>query len=212
MTRVLIVDDQPFTAATMQAALAGRGLNVRAVGSARDAVRVLAEWQPAVAVLDLDLGTGPTGIDLAHALRRAVPDIGLVMLTTYRDPRLVIAGLPALPVGMLYRCKQDLTDIGLLIDSIKLLERSPLERRPAERMLSGPTAILTDTQIEVLLAVGDGITTAQIAAQRGVSVSAIEQTITRICQSLEIAKDPTLNQRVQLVQALNRLRGQVRMP
>lgn len=212
MTRVLVVDDQSFTAATMQAALAGRGLECRAVSSAREAVTLLAEWEPAVAVLDLDLGAGPTGIDLAHALRRDLPRLGIVMLTTYRDPRLVVAGLPALPVGALYRCKQDLTDIGLLVDAIRLLERSPLERRPSERAVSGPTAALTDTQIEVLLAVGDGITTAQIAAQRGVSVSAIEQTITRICQGLGIAKDPALNQRVQLVQALNRLRGQVRTP
>ena len=210
MTRVLVVDDQPFTTATVQAALAGRGLEVRGVGSAREALALVTKWQPAVAVLDLDLGPGPTGIDLAHALRRELPRIGVVMLTTYRDPRLVVAGLPTLPVGALYRCKQDLSDIGLLVDAIRLLERSPLERRPAERMISGPTATLTDLQIEVLLAVGEGITTTQIAADRGVSVSAVEQTITRICQGLGISKDPALNQRVQLVQALNRLRGQVR--
>lgn len=212
MTRVLVVDDQPFTAATVQAALAGRGLETRACGSARDALALVRDWQPDVAVLDLDLGAGPTGIDLAHALRRELPEVGLAMLTTYRDPRLAGAGLPALPVGTVYRCKQDLVDIALLVDTIRLLERAPLDRRSTEAMVTGPTAGLTDTQVEVLLMVGDGVTTAEIAARRGVSASAIEQTIARICDRLGLAKDPTLNQRVQLVQALNRLRGQVRSP
>ena len=208
MTRVLVVDDQPFTAATVAAALAGRGLETRSVGSAREALALLEDWEPSVAVLDLDLGAGPTGIDLAHALRRTLPELGITMLTSYRDPRLAGAGLPVLPHGAVYRCKQDVTDVSLLVDTIRMLERAPLERRGLDASATGPTAALTDVQVEVLLAVGDGITTAQIAEQRGVSASAVEQTIARICERLEIPRDPSLNQRVQLVQALNRLRGQ----
>jgi DNA-binding NarL/FixJ family response regulator len=52
------------------------------------------------------------------------------------------------------------------------------------------------------------VTTAEIAKRRGVSTGAIEQTIARICERLEIPKDPSRNQRVQLVRALHRLRGQ----
>ena len=75
-------------------------------------------------------------------------------------------------------------------------------------MISGPSVALTDMQVEVLLLVGDGVTTSEIAARRGVSTSAVEQTIARICERLDIQRGPSRNQRVQLVQALNRLRGQ----
>lgn len=206
--RVLVVDDHPFGLSTLADALAGRGIDVRAAGSARDAHAIALEFRPAVAVVDLDLGPGPTGIDLARALRRSFPAIGVCILTSYRDPRLAGA-TPELPVGTLYVCKADVSDVGQLVQAIELAAHAPLAHRTLGAMTTGPTASLTDVQVEVLLAVGAGITTAEIARQRGVSASAVEQTISRICERLEIPRRSSLNQRVQLVQALNRLRGQV---
>ena len=75
-------------------------------------------------------------------------------------------------------------------------------------MITGPTAELTDAQVEILLAIGSGATTREISMRRGVSESAIEQMLNRICDRLMIKKDGRFNQRVQLVQALNELRGQ----
>ena len=208
-TRVLVVDDHPFALSTLTAALAGRGLDVRGAATAREAHALAIESRPNVALLDLDLGPGPTGIDLAHALRKELPAIGICILTSFRDPRLAGAGLPSLPIGSLYVCKADVSDIDIVVKVIELLEHAPLTRRPALQMTSGPTVALTDTQVEVLLLVGEGISTAEIAERRGVSPGAIEQTIARICERLEIPKNSSRNQRVQLVQALNRLRGQV---
>lgn len=208
-TRVLVVDDHPFGLSTLAGALAGRGLEVRAAATAREAHAVALEFRPSVAVLDLDLGPGPTGIDLARALRKSLPAIGICILTSYRDPRLAGGAMPELPPGSLYVCKADVDDVGQLVQSIGMVERAPLAQRTLSTMTTGPTASLTDVQVEVLLAVGAGITTAEIAQQRGVSASAVEQTIARICERLEIPRNSSLNQRVQLVQALNRLRGQV---
>lgn len=207
--RVLVVDDHPFGLSTLAGALAGRGLDVRAAGSARDAHAVALEFRPAVAVVDLDLGPGPTGIDLARALRKSLPAIGICILTSYRDPRLAGGTTPELPPGSLYLCKADVSDVAQLVQSIDLAAHAPLAQRTLSTMTTGPTASLTDVQVEVLLAVGAGITTAEIADRRGVSASAVEQTISRICERLEIPRNSSLNQRVQLVQALNRLRGQV---
>lgn len=206
--RVLVVDDHPFALGTLTAALAGRGVDVRSTSTARDALALAIEARPSVALLDLDLGAGPTGIDLAHALRKALPAIGICILTSFRDPRLAGLGLPALPIGSMYLCKADFSNIDGLISSISMLEHAPLTRRAALQGAGGPTIALTDLQVEVLLLVGEGATTAQIAELRGVSASAIEQTIARICERLDIPKNASGNQRVQLVQALNRLRGQ----
>ena len=208
-TRVLIVDDHPFALSTLTAALTGRGLDVRGAATAREARAIALDARPSIALLDLDLGPGPTGIDLAHALRKEFPSIGICILTSFRDPRLVGVGMPALPLGAMYICKADVSDIDVVVKAIEVLEHAPLARRAPMHMASGPTVALTDTQVEVLLLVGEGITTAEIAERRGVSTSAIEQTIARICERLDIPKNTARNQRVQLVQALHRLRGQV---
>lgn len=208
-TRVLVVDDHPFALATLRAALAGRGIDVRAVGTAREAHALALDYRPSTALLDLDLGAGPTGIDLAYALRKVLPAIGLCILTSYRDPRLAGSGIPPLPIGAIYLCKADISDIDIVLEALTLIEHAPLARRTSVQMASGPTVNLTDTQMEVLLLIGEGITTADIAERRGVSVGAVEQTIARICERLDIPKNSARNQRVQLVQALNRLRGQV---
>ena len=208
-TRVLVVDDHPFALSTLTAALSGRGIDVRGAATAREAHALALESRPNVALLDLDLGAGPTGIDLAHALRKEFPAMGICILTSYRDPRLAGMGLPALPIGALYLCKADVSDIDVVLKAIEIVEHAPLTRRAPLQMASGPTVELTDTQVEVLLLIGEGITTSEIAERRGVSTGAIEQTIARICERLDIPKNDSRNQRVQLVQALHRLRGQV---
>jgi ActR/RegA family two-component response regulator len=43
------------------------------VATAAEALAAQAEFKPQVAVLDLDLGIGPTGIDVAIALRKKDP-------------------------------------------------------------------------------------------------------------------------------------------
>ena len=116
--------------------------------------------------------------------------------------------MPALPIGSIYLCKADVSDVNTIVETISLLEHAPLTRRAPLHMASGPTVALTNTQMEVLLLVGEGVTTAELARRRGVSTGAIEQTIARICERLDIPKDPSRNQRVQLAQALHRLRGQ----
>ena len=204
-----MVDDHPFALSTLTAALSGRGIDVRGASTAREALALAMESRPNVALVDLDLGPGPTGIDLAHALRKEFPAIGICILTSFRDPRLAGVGLPALPIGALYLWKADVSDIEIIIKAIEIVEHAPLARRAPLQMASGPTVELTDTQVEVLLLVGEGITTTEIAERRGVSTGAIEQTIARICEKLDIPKNASRNQRVQLVQALHRLRGQV---
>lgn len=205
--RVLLVDDHQFTRVTLGNALASRGMDVHALGSARDALAWL-EDSPSVdvALLDLDLGTGPTGLDVAQELRRRMPAIGIVLLTSYRDPRLAGVDLPDLPIGGVYLCKDEIEDLESIVAIIAMVRHLPLARRP-EHGITARASALTDVQVDVLTALASGATTAQIAKERGVSEGAIEKTIARICERLEIPRDAHTNQRVQLVHAFNQMRG-----
>ena len=86
------------------------------------------------------------------------------------------------------------------------VRHAPLVTRRLAFGPQGASAVLTDSLVEILVAIATGSTTAQIAATRGVSASAVEKSIARICEQLDIAKDPNLNQRVQLSRMYNHLR------
>jgi DNA-binding NtrC family response regulator len=70
--KVLIVDDEKAICSTLGAIFMRRGYEVRSANSAEQAVEVVAEWQPDLAILDVGLPQ-MNGIDLAIALKASQP-------------------------------------------------------------------------------------------------------------------------------------------
>ncbi len=205
LARVLLIEDDLFIRLTLSALLAHRGFEV--VGqseSAEEALLLQASYDPEVALVDLDLGPGPNGIDIAAAMREVNPNIGIVMLTTFLDPRFAdIKNLP-LPRGARYLTKGELGDTSILVTSILQAVRNPLSptKNPRQR-----SSVLTQGQIEILRLVAEGHTTGNIAATRGVSQKTIEATLNRIHTSLDLPKIKELNPRIQLTRAFFTLVG-----
>ncbi|NBO09918.1 MAG: response regulator, partial [Actinobacteria bacterium] len=84
--KILVLEDDPFTRSTLTGALEHEGVEVGlSTGSAREALEFAKKHAIDAALLDLDLGAGPTGIDVAHALRRHLPHLGLVLLSSFAD-------------------------------------------------------------------------------------------------------------------------------
>lgn len=205
--RVLVVDDDPFALTTVCAALEYMRIDVVGrAGSAREALALQPTINAEAALLDLDLGPGPTGIDLAHALRLAQPRLGIVLLSTYRDPRLVSPGSIAPPTGTGYLAKGDLTDITQLREQLAAVVSDPLRDR---RQMADAIPELSDLQIDVLRSLAAGMSTQAIAAERGVSAKAVEQTITRLYDAFDMPRDPEQNQRVRLARAYLTLAGKL---
>jgi len=206
--KVLVVEDDNFTRSTLVAAIRTQGIEV--VGSAsnaRDALAIQARYAPDIAMLDFDLGPGPTGIDVAHALRSRQPNIGILILSTFRDPRLLSTKLPPLPSGSLYLCKQDIDDVRKIVDQLQIVNERRFGKVVRKIFPKREAIPLTEMQMDILSLVAKGLTTAEIARQRNVSDKAIENTISRISVQLGIVKDSTQNQRVQLTRAYMRLAG-----
>ena len=199
---MMIVEDDAFSRSTLTDALRHQGLEVvGAADNAKDAIAACQKFSPAVAICDLDLGLGPTGLDVAHALRNASPKIGIIILTSYRDPRLADPNLPTLPVGSILMNKKELTSMAILGMQINAAARDPLKKRKQDWAKSGKFQTLSTTQIEILRSIADGMSTADIAKSRDVSEQSIEKTIQRICRNLEIPITNDRSQRIQLVRA-----------
>jgi DNA-binding NarL/FixJ family response regulator len=204
-----MVEDDPFTRATLGDALATHGFDIRArVGTAFEAIDAQRVHNPQVALLDLDLGVGASGIDVAIALREKNPNIGIVFLTTYKDPRLLNSNLPSLPEGAIFLNKLQMNSTAKIAFQISLAIVKPLAKRALPWVRRGPLSSMSTIQIEILKDIADGLSTSEIARKRGVSEQAIDRSINRISKNLSIPKSADSNLRVQIVRAYFKNKGQ----
>jgi len=208
---VLVVEDDQFTRTTLCAALRHHGLTVAGEAeNARDGLEFAKHAIPDAALLDLDLGGGPSGIDLAHALRQLDPKIGIVILTTYEDPRMAGHSLATLPDNTKYLLKRDLSDSAALPRA--LAEAVEASKGQVRAVITPPrppraTASLTETQLEVMRLVAEGYSNGGIAEKRTVTEGAVEKMIHRIGRQLAIDTETQSNQRVLIAREYLRLTG-----
>lgn len=204
LAQVLVVEDDPFSATSLEAALILAGFEVTgAAQTAKEALGALEKKPTDVAVLDIDLGPGPTGIDVAYALRQVNPVIGLVFLTSFTDPRLSKSGNLPLPKGSRYITKSALKDLKTLGSLILQAKYQPLSTAG----LSKAPSTLTPQQIEVLRLIASGATNTEIARQLVISEKAVEHLVGRIAKVLKIKRSTNQNLRVQLVRVYSDLTG-----
>jgi DNA-binding NarL/FixJ family response regulator len=204
-TKVGVLEDDNLTRLTLAAALEAQGFEVLvASASAGDFLKVAqTRWLDA-ALLDVHLGAGPTGLDVAAALRKLQPNLGLVFLTSFEDPRLLDPKLPKPPANSRYLTKSEIRDIEMLRGEIELAIAGA-DRAAAES--AGPLSSLSDTQIETLRMIALGLSNSEIAKRRFVTEKSVETTVSRIAKTLGIVQQSGKNQRVHIAQAYFRSRG-----
>lgn len=202
---VLIVEDDGFTRMLLRSHVEQIGFTVVSdCGSANEAMIAAREHQPALVLLDLDLGRGPTGIDVAHAMRSHLPRLGIVLLTSYADFRL-IGPQRDLPIGTRALAKRSLTEGRDLADVLRLCAADPLGSQ--SDITVDASVRLSSGQIEILRLVANGFSNSEIAARRHLSESAVIKAVNRLVTQLGLTPAKGDNQRVMLTQAYFDLTG-----
>lgn len=209
--RVALVEDDAFTRLTVATSLRAQGIQVVIdCATASEALLDFERAKPHVAILDLHLGKGPTGIDLANAFRAKSPEIGIVFLSSFEEPRLLSPNLPALPYRSIYLNKSQITDIWNILealkDSIDKNVRITLVSKPSSTSIS----TLTDVQLETLRLMAQGLSNVEIAKRRSVTEKSVELAISRLAKILGVEKDATINQRVHMANVYFRALGQMK--
>jgi DNA-binding NarL/FixJ family response regulator len=205
---VLIVEDEALLRELLAHTLEARGFIVTTAASAADAKRIFAQIDPDAIVLDVDLGRGPNGFDVAESIRLQAPHVGIVFLTNLPDQRFASVEPEKLPKGIAYLRKSALTNVDLLVDALDAVLRGQgADNYRQDRDDDRPLGALTRKQIQVLQLVALGKTNSQIAQERGVSVKAIEDTIGRLCAALGINSSAEGNVRVAAVRQLLNIRS-----
>lgn len=79
--RIFLLDDDELIISMLSRALQKEGYETQILTRSEGAVQKICEWQPHALLLDIDLGSGPNGLDLLEQLHDEHVDFPVVMLT-----------------------------------------------------------------------------------------------------------------------------------
>ena len=203
---VLVVEDDEFVRGLIAHTLAEAGFGVSTAGDVVEAGRAFDDCDPDALVVDIHLGPGPTGMELAHSLKARSPGVAILAISNY--PSAASAGVAAdLPDDAAFICKKDLTSGTVLVDAVEaVLRNSRLDIMGASGVES-PLDRLTTSQLAVLRLMAEGWANSEIAAQRGATLRAVEQMSHRIFLRLGVSDDSRRSARVEAVKIYARTFG-----
>jgi DNA-binding NarL/FixJ family response regulator len=195
--RVLIADDHPPTRAGVRHSLedGGRFAVVAETSNAAAAITAARDLRPDVALLDIHMPGN--GIEAARAIATGSPETAVVMLTVSRDDVDLFAALRAGARGYLLK-DIDPARLPLALDGV-LAGEAALPRGLVARVIDefrtrdnsggrreGPLAKLTDREWEVLKAMQQGKSTAEMAAEMFVGAVTVRTHVSAILRKLHV--------------------------
>lgn len=197
--RVLHVDDDSLTRSLAYTVLVSFEYSVMSVSTATEFMMSIEEFDPHVVVVDLDLGVGPTGVQLLQIVERDMPWIGKVVVSAHRSPRLVDSAYGSLR-NVSYLVKADISTS----EQIKLAIEASLAGQVFVLNESSDTVHLTHAQADVLRLIAEGKSNEAIAVERGCSLRGVERIISRTFQTLGVGSDSNFNPRVAAARMLSK--------
>ena len=205
LIRVLVVDDDPLVRAGL-ALILGAGPDIDVVGEAADgaaAVDAARRLKPDVVLMDIRM-PGVDGLSATERLRAAGPVPAIVVLTTFDTDEYVLRALRLGANGFLLKDtppadilaavrrvaagEQMLSPavVARLIAHVVRGDGGDERQRRADRCRAA-LATLTDRERDVAVAVGDGKSNADIAAELHMSVATVKTYVSRILAKLDCA-------------------------
>lgn len=197
--RLLVVEDEALTAGLLSEVLVRHGFVVDVAADVVEARRAVERFDPDAALIDISLGAGPTGLDLAFVLSRQRPDVAILILTRHADLRALGYDPADLPETCGFLRKDRISDTEYLVEQLELVLRertSDLCRDLAEPGLLGA---LSSREVETLRLMALGYTNEHIASVTGASVSTVERWVMGVFRALQIDTRGAVNPRVEAV-------------
>ena len=166
--------------------------------------------QPDVVITDIRMP--PTGIDegvrAAERLRDTHPDVGVVVLSQYAEPRYALALLDGGTARRAYLLKERVDDLAQLVGAIRavadggsMIDPQIVESLVAEktRVDASPLHELTPRELDVMREMAEGKNNAAIAATLFLTERSVEKVIHSIFLKLGLSWEPAVHKRVKAV-------------
>ena len=200
MTSVLIVDDDPLVRSALALMLGGQR-DIQVVGEAGDGragVLLCDELDPDLVLMDIRMPV-LNGLEATRELHAAEDPPKVIVLTTFETDEFVLDALAAGADGFLLKDTapdQIVTAIRSVADGDAMLSpsvtRTVIGRVRTGGLTSRTTeavarlSLLTEREMEVAVAVGRGMTNADIAAELYLSVPTVKAHVSRLFDKLGV--------------------------
>ena len=206
MIRVLIVEDEGLFRDMLKISLSSYpNLEiVDAVASGEEALKAFRECKPEVVLMDIELGSGPCGIETGQVMKEERSETGIVILSVHRDKEYISRLSLEEASGWSYLLKQSVGDASAL--------RRAIEGSAAGFVVLDPEVVnslkpkqgsfvsrLTPRQQEVLALMAQGYNNSGIAEKLVLGPKSVENYINAIYQELNLNQTDRIHPRVSAV-------------
>ncbi|MFB9991920.1 response regulator [Deinococcus oregonensis] len=185
--RILIADDHPMVREGLAAMLSSQP-DFEVVGAAlngADAVRLAESLRPHVVLMDLRMPE-LDGVQATAQLRDLVPDVRVLVLTTFDSDADILRVIEAGAVGYLLKDVPH-EDLFAAVRAVARGERrlaSSVAEKLMRRSVQPINAVLTARELEVLSLVAKGLPNKRIATQLGVAETTVKAHLLRVFDKL----------------------------
>lgn len=192
--RVVVGEDQALVREGVVRMLERAGFIV--VGVAADALDLMRQaraHRPDVVVTDICMPPDRTddGLRAAVEIRRALPDVGVIVLSQFLEDRFVHELVGDRADGVGYLLKEKVADTAVLADAVRrvaagrsALDHDVIAALVGRRRTDSPLDGLTPRERDVLALMAEGRSNSGIAEQLVVTVPAVERHVTGIFTKL----------------------------
>ena len=147
--------------------------------------------QPDVILMDLIMEDG-TGVEASEQIKKDLPEVQIIILTSYIDESLIFPALEAGALSYLLKTSQ----AHEIVDAIRLAVKreAVIEPKVATKMLGKirhandqlPHDDLTSREMEVLILIGEGKTNQEIADELFIGIKTVKTHVSNVLSKLGV--------------------------
>ncbi|HYG22568.1 MAG TPA: response regulator transcription factor [Verrucomicrobiae bacterium] len=194
MTKVAIVEDNATLREYLQTLIdSTAGLQwVASCSSAEEALLRIPAVKPDVVLMDIHL-PGESGIACTARLRQMVPSVQVIMLTVYKDIKMIFQALKAGACGYVLK-RSDEKDILAAIAEVRA-GGAPMTSEIARMVVrsfiddpeeASPTAQLSARETEILALLAEGLSNKEIGSRLNISFGTVRTHLMHIYEKLHV--------------------------
>jgi DNA-binding NarL/FixJ family response regulator len=204
--RVIVADDSVLLREGLVRLLEEAGFEV--VGQAGDGEELMRKakaHKPDIAIVDIRMPPTHTdeGVRAAIAIRQAMPDTGVMVLSEYLEEEYALELLADDAAGVGYLLKSRVADVDRFAEAVRrvaeggsALDPEVVSQMVGRRRVEDPLAELTPREREVLRLMAEGRSNRAIAETLVISERAVEKHVTSIFSKLKLPQTAEDHRRV----------------
>lgn len=152
---------------------------------------------PDVVVLDLDLGDGPNGYELAVIMRQTKPNLAIVFYSSFSDERFSMNRNIQKINNYVFLRKNEIINNDAIYNAIKQsLEKITDNSKYSNQEITRYYKNFNEREIELMNYVASGFSNKKIASIFKIEIKSCENAISRLAKKLNLPQEDSTNQRI----------------